>query len=127
LPSLTGMSQAPRQDLIGRALAFAHETHVICRQLLKQGPLEAHIAVQLFKAASAIGPNLEEGQVGQSRRDMGAKYAIALREARESRHWFKLLEKDHNWRQPVHSLLAESEEFVAMLTVSVRKLRTPLD
>jgi hypothetical protein len=38
-----------------------------------------------------------------------------------------LLEKDHNWRQSVHSLLAESEEFVAMLTVSVRKLRTPLD
>jgi four helix bundle protein len=112
---------------MARALTFAHETQVICRQRLKLGPLEAHIAVQLFKAASAIGPNLEEGQVGQSRRDMGAKYAIALREAREARHWFKLLEKDHNWRQSVHSLLAESEEFVAMLTVSVRKLRTPLD
>jgi four helix bundle protein len=120
------MSPAHRQDLIARALTFAHETQVICRQLLKQGPLEAHIAVQLFKAASAIGPNLEEGQVGQSRRDMGAKYAIALREAREARHWFKLLEKDETWRLPVRSLVVESEEFVAMLTVSVRKLRTPL-
>ena len=61
----------------------------------------AHIGLQMFRAGSAIGASIEEGQVANSRRDMAAKHAIALREARET----------------------EALEFVAMLTVSVKKLR----
>lgn len=80
---------------------------------------------QLFAAASSIGAQLEEGQVANSRRDMAHKYAIALREAREAHYWLKLLSTDPAWAKDLAPLVNESREFVAMLTVSVRKLREP--
>ena len=82
---------------------------------------------QLFRSVSAIGANLEEGKVATSRRDMGSKYAIALREARETRHWLRLLATQPDWAEELAPLLTESSEFIAMLTVSVRRLRTPPD
>ena len=70
-----------------------------------------------------MGALLEEGVVANSRRDMAAKYAIARREARESRYWLSRFSKAPLWTTELAPLLQESNEFVAMLTVSVRKLR----
>ena len=61
--------------------------------------------------------------MANSRRDMGAKHAIALREARESRYWIRLFLADGAFVKELTPLKKESEEFVAMLTTSVRKLR----
>jgi len=83
------------------------------------------MALQMFRAGSAIGASIEEGQVANSRRDMAAKYAVALREAREAAYWLKLLSQDESLTQDAARLAIEASEFVAMLTVSVRKLRTP--
>lgn len=77
----------------------------------------------MFRAGTAIGALLEEGQVASSRRDMAAKYAIALREAREAAHWLALIAEEPQFAEDVVSLRREAGEFVAMLTVSVRKLR----
>ena len=117
------MSAASRQDLAARARTFAATAWPVCTRLLKVSPLHAHIATQLFKASTSIGANLEEGQVALSRRDMAAKYAIALRESRESRHWLALLSTDAAWTADAAPLLSEAEQFVKMLSVSVRKLR----
>ncbi len=81
------------------------------------------MALQMFRAGTAIGASIEEGQVANSRRDMAAKYAIALREARETAYWLKLLGQEESLSADAQRLAAEASEFVAMLTVSVRKLR----
>jgi len=88
-----------------------------------RGPTIAHAAMQLFRAATGIGANLEEGQVSRTRADMAAKYALALREARESRYWLRLLAEEPTLTRQADELAQEAGEFVAMLTVSVRKLR----
>jgi len=90
-----------RQDLCARARVFASAVLDVYNVLAAEGPAPAYMTQQLFRAVSSIGANLEESQVANSRRDMAAKYALALREAREA------------------------NEFVAMLTTSVRKLREP--
>ena len=54
---------------------------------------------------------------------MAAKYAIALREAREAQYWLNLLAEEPSLTRDAHELGREAGEFVAMLTVSVRKLR----
>jgi four helix bundle protein len=82
------------------------------------------MAQQLFAAGSAIGAMLEEGEVANSRRDMASRHAIALREARESNHWLRLFSTIPAWKAELAPLVQESLEFVRMLTVSVRKLRT---
>ena len=81
------------------------------------------MALQLFEAASSIGAQLEEGDVANSRRDMGAKHAIALRETRESHYWLRMFIAAGVLAAELRPLLAESEQFRKMLTTSVRKLR----
>lgn len=114
-----------RQDLCGRALRFSIDVTAFTRVVRQQGREADHAAFQLFRAATAIGALLEEGQVANSRRDMASKYAIALREARESRYWLRVLGADPALKPLSTPLESEAGEFVAMLTVSVRKLRHP--
>jgi four helix bundle protein len=83
------------------------------------------MALQLFRAGSSIGAQLEEGEVANSRRDMGAKHAIALREARESRYWLRMFLAVGAFVTELRPLTIEAGEFVAMLTASVKKLRRP--
>lgn len=87
----------------------------------------AHVARQLLRSVTAIGALLEEGAVANSRRDMAAKYAIALRESRESNYWSRIIATDDRWASELAPITKETGEFIAMLTVSVRKLRAPVE
>jgi len=78
---------------------------------------------QVVRSSGAIGAALEEAAVALSRRDMAHKQAIALREARETHHWLTFLKKADILPEEIAPLLREANEIVAMLTVSVRKLR----
>lgn len=55
---------------------------------------------------------------------MAAKYAIALREAREALYWLKLLSTDPLVGDSLTALIKEADEWVAMLTTTVKKLRS---
>jgi four helix bundle protein len=117
------VTEKPRQDLCARAFVFADAVVSRFTRLSAGGAHHAHMALQLVEAATGIGALLEEGVVANSRRDMAAKYAIALRESRESRYWLRLFSKNPEWTDELAPLVQESSEFVAMLTTSVRKLR----
>ena len=116
-----------RQDLKHRS--FALTTGVLRRfKLLSSGgPAEAHIALQLFRAVSSLGAQLEEAEVFASRRDLAAKLVVALREAREARYWLRLLATNPDRSHLLQPDIVECTEFIAMLTTSVRKLRSSPD
>jgi len=46
---------------------------------------------QLLRAGTSIGANVEEAQAAQSKPDFIHKYAIALKEARETVYWLRLI------------------------------------
>lgn len=46
-------------------------------------------------------------------------------EAREANYWARLAATDPVWAEQLGPIIDETREFVAMLTVSVRKLRRP--
>jgi four helix bundle protein len=56
---------------------------------------------------------------------MAAKYAIGLREARESLHWLRILQKSRACTPQVAPMAQEANEIVSMLTTSVKNLRNP--
>ena len=114
-----------RQDLNARAFKLAVLVFKLFPQLAAAGPGHAYVARQLLRAVTSIGANLEEGTAASSRRDMASKYSIALREAREGKYWSRLVATDPRWATAVEPVTAETSEFVAMLTVSVKKLRQP--
>lgn len=117
------MAHPIRQDLRARALRFSIDVGAFHRIAAPKGPTVAHAAMQLYRSATGVGASLEEGQVSKTRSDMAAKYAIALREAREARYWLSLLAEEPTLTRHASDLGREAGEFLAMLTVSVRKLR----
>ena len=53
----------------------------VCRELSRQ----------LLKAGTSVGANTEEAQAAQSKPDFISKNSIALKEARETHYWLRLL------------------------------------
>ena len=58
-------------------LSFERKEYVLSKQILRCG--------------TSIGANVEEGQAAISKRDFAYKNSIALKEARESHYWLRLL------------------------------------
>ena len=117
------MPNKSRQDLLARAFALAVLVFKLYPRLAATSPAHAHVARQLLRSVTGIGALLEEGIVANSRRDMAAKYAISLRESRESNYWSRIVASDQKWTHELTPIIKETGEFIAMLTVSVRKLR----
>ena len=82
-----------------------------------------HMARQLFESGTSMGAMLEEGEVALSKRDMAAKFVVALREAREANYWLRLFATIGQFSATVEPLVDETGQFVAMLTTSVKRLR----
>jgi four helix bundle protein len=82
------------------------------------------IARQVLRAGTSIGANLEEARAPQSRKDLIAKFSIALKEARETSYWLRLLSATSLAQEVVLAEpLDEADQLVAILTTSVRRLR----
>jgi len=116
---------AQRQNLHERAFRLAAYVFRLYPKLAAEGTRHAWVAKQLLRATSSIGANLEEGAAPTSRKEMAAKYSISLRESREGKFWARLLAIDSKWSKEIAWVIQETGEFIAMLTVSVKKLRKP--
>ena len=75
---------------------------------------------QLLRSGTSIGANLEEADAAQSKPDFISKCTIALKEARESHYWLRLLRASGKMRDG-DRLLSDANELVAILTAIVRK------
>jgi four helix bundle protein len=85
------------------------------------------IANQYLRAATSIGANLEEAQAGESRADFQHKCTIALKEARESLFWLRLLDRSAIVPAArLAPLIQETREIVAILTAIVVKTKRRL-
>ncbi len=112
------------QDYRERAFRFTCKLYDFCEDLARTPGPSRVIANQLFKAGSSIGANLEESKAAYSRRDLASKIAISLRKSRESKYWLRVATAQSLGRSGLREwLLQEADEFVAMLTVSVRRLK----
>ena len=87
-------------------LAFEKKEYVLSKQILRCG--------------TSIGANVEEGQAAISKRDFASKNSIALKEARESHYWLRLLRDSDYLPQKFNSLISESEELKRILTSIVK-------
>jgi four helix bundle protein len=73
------------------------------------------IGSQLLRAGTSIGANVEEAQAAESKADFVHKYNIALKEARETKYWLKLLLAIQSQCVEVKSLIQESDEICKIL------------
>jgi len=74
-----------------RAFQYAVRIVKLCQHLDATPGVSRVLASQLLRSGTSIGANIEEGQGAQSKADFICKYTIALKEARESAYWIRLL------------------------------------
>jgi len=78
-------------DIRDRAFQFAVRIVRLCKFLEKNSDVSRSVISQLLDAGTSVGANLEEAKAGQSTADFIHKNAIALKEARESNYWLRLI------------------------------------
>jgi len=78
------------KDIVKRTFEFSVSIVGFVSHLRKtvEGRL---IAKQLLRCGTSIGANVEESRSGSSRDDFVYKLNIALREARETHYWLRLI------------------------------------
>jgi four helix bundle protein len=83
---------------------------------------------QLLRSGTSIGANTVEAKSGQSRRDFLSKLEIALKEARETEYWLKLIvASDIVPEAKVKSLLDEIDEIIKILVTITKKVKHTKD
>jgi four helix bundle protein len=105
-----------------RAFEFACRVLTLHRYVYKSEPSLRDASRQASSAASSVGANLEEADAAQSRADFISKCNIALKEARETRYWLRILSHFVTTKR-LAPLIAEATEIIAVLTTIVRKTR----
>jgi four helix bundle protein len=105
------------RDIVARTEAYAVQA-VRLFQYLQTQPDRAGwiLSKQYLRSATSIGANVAEAQNGESRADFVHKYAIAQKEANESRYWLRLLIRaELVATERVQPLLKETEELYAII------------
>ncbi len=82
------------------------------------------IGNQLLRAGTSAGANVEEAVAAYSKTDFTHKMSVALKEARETHYWLRLL-RDSEIITPVRlsAITAEAEETKKILGAIVRTAR----
>ena len=113
-----------KSDLPDRTFAFAERIVRLCLFLEKESTVSNTLMKQLLRSGTSIGANVEEGQASESKKDFVHKHSVALKEARETHYWLRLLTAAEVVPAArLESITGEANELVAILTTICRKNR----
>ena len=87
---MKAIATSPR-DIGRRTFDLAIRMVKLCKHLEQKAGVGRTLSWQLLRSGTSIGANVEEAQAGQSKADFISKNAIALKEARETDYWLRLL------------------------------------
>jgi four helix bundle protein len=97
-------------ELRERTMRFALAAFRFARPLMKDG-VSRHVALQGFRAATAVAANYRSACLGRSTAEFIAKMGVVREEADESAFWLEFLTKSGLSTTPeCASLLAEARE-----------------
>lgn len=109
-----------KKDIKERSFEFAVRIIKFIQKLPKNHA-GYKIGGQLLEAATSIGANVEEATGGFSKKDFTYKMGIALKEARESNYWLRLIKvSELAADNELDYLFKESEEIRKILTSIVK-------
>lgn len=107
-----------------RTFSYALEIVRLCKRCQRRDNAARTVARQCLRSGTSVGANVEEAQAGQSRADFLSKYAIALKEARETRYWLRLLIESGDCPGEIGSaLVQEADELQRILAAIIVKAK----
>jgi four helix bundle protein len=114
--------QAEFRDIRERAFEFAVRIVKLCKFLEKHSEVSRSVNSQLLDAGTSVGANLEEAKAGQSRADFIHKNAIALKEARETTFWLRLILATETFESQVENGIVELRDESIELSKIIGKI-----
>jgi four helix bundle protein len=109
---------AKENVIVDKSFEFSLEI-IELYKLLKSNN-EFVLSKQVLRSGTSIGANVEEAVGGFSKRDFTAKMGIALKEARETRYWLRLLDRSQIVKCELTEHMKKAEELVNILTAIVK-------
>ena len=111
-----------QNNLLDRTFNFGVDVLKYIRQLPRDSEFNL-IRFQLGKSATSVGANYEESQAGSSKADFKNKVRIALKEARESNYWLRIIIALSEIESvELNRLLQESKEIKNILAAILNKM-----
>ncbi len=105
------------QDIRQRSFDFSLRIIRIVHALPKNS-IGYCIGDQLLRAGTSIGANIEETQSASTKKDFIHGITIALKEARETNYWLRLLNESNVFKKDMLTrILEENIEIIKILTV----------
>jgi four helix bundle protein len=122
-----GVAGATPWDIRERSFLFACDVVRFCRRF-RAGTDCRRLADQLQDAGTSVGANAEEAKGAYSRKEFALKNCIALKEARESAFWLRLIIACDLTTDPeANRLLKEAGELVGIFNQTVKSVRQSSD
>jgi four helix bundle protein len=116
---------AKPQDIVARTFQFALSIIELANQLDDGRGSSRVLTRQILRSGTFIGANIEEAQAAESKADFVHKYNIALKEARETKYWLRLISASKLAKETdLGSLIKESDEIcriIAQIIINARR------
>lgn len=113
-----------KYDIYERVFQFTVKT-VRLLEKLPRTTMSTEYGRQLIRSSGSIGANLEEADGALTKKDFINRVGISRREARESRHWLKLMQavvpiQDKSSKEELGWLIDEANEILLILSSIIK-------
>jgi|SRR3989338_3597498 len=87
---MTNTANTKKYDLEERTAKFGEDIISFCKTIPKN-PITVPLITQLVKAGTSVGANYSEADDAESKQDFRHKIGICKKEARESKHFLRMI------------------------------------
>lgn len=107
--------QESNSIIVTKSYSFAIDVVMLYKKLVEQK--EFILSKQLLRCGTSIGANVNEAISAESKKDFVHKLGIALKEARETAYWLKLLKDSDYLIQDVFEInFSKCSELIKILS-----------
>ncbi len=114
-----------KQNII-QEKSFKFAIEIINLYKVLKAKQEYDLARQILRSGTSIGANIEESIAAQSKKDFLSKVSIALKEARETNYWLKLLGESKLLPTQFFFLKNDSIELITIMSSIVKTVKEQL-
>ena len=91
---------------------------------LDRNPVSSPLITQFIRSATSVGANYCEADDAESKRDFRHKIAICRKEARETKHWLRMIARAlPSSKEPARALWQEIKELHLILSKILRNTK----
>ncbi|MCC6679972.1 MAG: four helix bundle protein [Phycisphaeraceae bacterium] len=125
MPDHNAQSEAEKPyDLDERTARFGEAIVRFCK-VLPRDTVNLRLIDQLTRSATSVGANYLEAEDAISRKDFGHRIALCRKEAKESKHWLRMIAAaEPAQRDEARQLWQEAKELNLIFGAILKKERT---